>query len=84
VEGTETAELLLDRDTENPPLLAALERLTMQPSLPAPVSEEMPQVSPLKVAAAVVGGSTNRRYVCVILPAEAVSVTDWAEPTLET
>lgn len=74
--GTETAELLLARETVNPPLPAAADRLTMQPSLPTPVSEEMPQVSPLSVAGVVEGGFTRRRYVWVMLPAEAVSVTD--------
>jgi hypothetical protein len=45
--GTLTAELLLVRLTENPPLAAAAFSVTVQLSVPAPVIDELPQVNPL-------------------------------------
>jgi hypothetical protein len=44
--GTETALLLLVRSTTNPALGAVDVRLTVQRSLPAPVIEELAQLSP--------------------------------------
>jgi hypothetical protein len=52
LDGTETAELLLDTATATPPLGAAAVRLTVHASLPAPVIEALAQVSPLIVGAA--------------------------------
>lgn len=39
-EGTETAELLLDKSTVNPPLAAAALSVTVQASVPEPVRDE--------------------------------------------
>jgi len=50
VAGTDTAELLEERPTTNPPLGAAPFRLTVQLSVPAPVIEELEQESELRVA----------------------------------
>jgi hypothetical protein len=45
--GTFTAVLLLARVTANPLLPAAAVSVTVQASVPAPVSDPLPQVSPL-------------------------------------
>jgi hypothetical protein len=45
--GTATAELLLATLTANPPLGAAAFRVTVQLSVPAPVIDELPQLSPV-------------------------------------
>ena len=49
-EGTVTALLSLDRLTASPPDPAAADRLTVQASVPAPVTEPLLQVSPLREA----------------------------------
>jgi hypothetical protein len=45
--GTLTAELLLATPTANPPLGAAAFSVTVQLSVPAPVIDALPQLSPL-------------------------------------
>ena len=50
--GTVMEELLLASDTANPPLCAAAVRLTVQASVPAPVSESLLHDTPLSAAAA--------------------------------
>ena len=49
-EGTLTADLLLARLTVNPPLAAAVFRLTVQLSVPAPVIAPLAQLRPLNPA----------------------------------
>ena len=48
--GTVTAELLLDRLTVNPPLVAAAVSVTVQASVPAPVMAPLLQDSALNAA----------------------------------
>jgi hypothetical protein len=51
--GTATALLLLERLTEKPPLAAPAVRVTVQLSVPAPVSELAAQLKPFIAAAGV-------------------------------
>lgn len=81
--GAVTAELLLARETEKPPLGAGAERLTIQLSLAVPVSELVLQVNPLKAVTLPAVGLSKSVNFFTTLPAEAVSVTDWAEVTLD-
>lgn len=80
--GTETAELSLARETERPPPGAGADRLTIQLSLAEPVSELLLQFNPLRALILPAGGFSRSLNFLTTLPAEAVSVTDWAEVTL--
>jgi hypothetical protein len=85
--GTLTAELLLARLTANPPFGAGPVSVTVQLSVPAPVTVELPQVSPLNCGGL---GPTwlltlsCKANVSDTPPALAVNVTVWAVLTAET
>jgi hypothetical protein len=66
--GTVTAELLLDRLTVNPPLVAAAVSVTVQASVPAPVMAPLLQDSWLNAAGAVV--PVPLRGITSVLPVE--------------
>jgi hypothetical protein len=70
--GTVTAELLLARLTANPPLGAAAFSVTAQLSVPAPVIDELVQLSALNTGTLV--PSCNAKVLATLL-ALAVSVT---------
>jgi hypothetical protein len=76
--GTVTAPLVLPRLTANPPLGAAAFSVIVQRSVPAPVIDDLKQLSPLNVAA--LGPSRLAALSCTAKssttpPALAVSVT---------
>jgi hypothetical protein len=69
--GTRTAELLLDNPTDNPPLAAAVLRVTVQASVPAPVIEEFVQEIALNA-----GTPVPLRLTDVLAPVEELLVSD--------
>jgi hypothetical protein len=85
--GTVTAELLLVTLTANPPLGAAALSVTVQLSVPAPVIEELPQLSPLnsgRFAATWLAAFSCTANVSATPAALAVNVAVSAPLTAET
>jgi hypothetical protein len=71
--GTVTAESLLATPTANPPLGAGPLSVTVQLSVPAPVIDELPQMSPLS-SGALVPALSCKANVSATPPALAVNV----------
>jgi hypothetical protein len=71
--GTLTAELLLATPTANPPLGAAAFSVTVQLSVPAPVIDALPQMSPIN-SGALVPALSCKANVSATPPALAVNV----------
>jgi hypothetical protein len=69
VEGTVTAVSLLARPTLKPPLAAAAFSVTVHESVPAPVSDELAQVSPLST-----GTPVPLRLTVAVLPLDELLV----------
>jgi hypothetical protein len=75
--GTLTEELLLVKLTANPPLGASAFRVTVHLSVPAPVIDELPQLSPLNCGGFVptwLAALSCKANVSVTPPALAVNV----------
>ena len=73
-DGTVSALLLLDRSTVSPPAPAAAVSVTVQSSVPAPVSESLLHVSPLSTPSPVATAPVPVRPI-VAVPDEALSVS---------
>ena len=79
--GTVTAELLLARFTVNPPVAAAVFKVTVQASVPEPVMDEFVQESPVST-----GTPVPLRLITVEGPVEELLASvSWpaADPAVE-